>query len=243
MPSRSTETRASTHGAAGRSQSRAWRRSTKAGASAPATPGGRCTAGAPIRPLNEGRDDAPGDPSHNRLYARSVFSAQRGPGRRSPATRPTTTGESRPPRSLNEGRDISPGDTGSTMTMNMSRLLIAQRRPTRVAPNHTAVCPACPRRTPAALDKGRDVGTPATPLHFRTAVPSMMPAQRRPGRRPRRHDGMYDLESGAAICAQRRPGRPPRRHVLVLASHVPLRLVRSTKADASPPGDTTNCHG
>ena len=103
-------------------------RSTKAGASTPATPICRSPASATRLALNEGRGLNPGDtaPSGHRCSQTTSLNEGRGlnPGdtRRSPACRSRTA-------PLNEGRGLNPGDTVSAMQAVSCPVTSAQRRP------------------------------------------------------------------------------------------------------------------
>ncbi len=189
------------------------RRSTKAGASAPATPFD------PRRvPYHAGR-------------------AQRRPGRqpqRHPRVRPAeevrltvALNEGRgvspsdtpggPPRagprcpSLNEGRGVSPSDTREKRDQGGGWAVIAQRRPGRQPQRHRTV-PLLSSRDAAFAQRrpGRQPQRHMMKQVEKTGVG--YDAQRRPGRQPQRHSRCRTRRSGIRRSAQRRPGRQPQRH-------------------------------
>ena len=90
----------------------ALQRSTKAGASAPATHGSNCrsfpTRGPP--PLNEGRSVSPGDTYWSRMRAFRSLTLNEGRSVSPGDTHCSGTSYRQRP-ALNEGRSVSPGDT------------------------------------------------------------------------------------------------------------------------------------
>ena len=189
-------------------------RSTKAGARTPATPPRSGRAATSRISLNEGRGANPGDTPRRCASAASPRSAQRRPGReprrhrfdpqdlhggverstkagaRTPATPPFRHSTSGCPMTLNEGRGANPGDTRQHRGYAVGRLSRSTKAGAR---------------------------TPATPGSVACTC-GAMPAQRRPGREPRRHD----------------PRRPRR------GGHHP----RSTKAGARTPATRSpSCAG
>ncbi len=163
-------------------------RSTKAGAETPAT-----------------HDEGAGHPS---LDTRSTKA-----GAETPATRGGTERTRLSPCSLNEGRGGNPGDTPSAHPHHAGR----RDRSTK-AGAETPATPAPPIDTPHLPPRSTKAGaeTPATlelhSIHIRSCY-----AQRRPGRKPRRH---------LRIDARRIADRP-----------------RSTKAGAETPATPLFCHG
>ena len=181
--------------------------------------------------LNEGRGANPGDTT-----------SRRGGDARRPTLnegRGANPGDTRPPsgsllgrKALNEGRGANPGDTHAA-TAPTPRPAAAQRRPGREPRRHAAGCPTAGRRparstkagarTPAtrvrprrrragwsALNEGRGANPGDTPPD--DGGGGMPPAQRRPGREPRRHPRRPTATALPSRHAQRRPGREPRRH-------------------------------
>ena len=182
--------------------------------------------------------------------------AQRRPGReprRHVSTRRRTSCAS---VSLNEGRGANPGDTRPyprRQTLTDARSTKAgARTPATRGGRHDRV-ERDPRRSTKAGAR-----TPATPVRIPAWIPVSEPAQRRPGREPRRH--VPDRRSaagseprstkagartpatpgsGAASArivtgAQRRPGREPRRHRGGRGEEL-VEAARSTKAGARTP--------
>ena len=139
-------------------------RSTKAGASTPATPDGTTITSNAATALNEGRGINPGDtrPSGGKFNVRCSDSLNEGrginPGDTRSEPRRLTLLSDRP---LNEGRGINPGDTGQ---------------------NLCAVAAHIDARSTKA-----GASTPATRRCRAPCPPSMRDAQRRPGHQPRRH--------------------------------------------------------
>ena len=205
-------------------------RSTKAGAHTPATPPQCRGCSSLLRSLNEGRGAHPGDTLSGLSSVISPITAQRRPGRT--------------PRRHWWGVNCPTGDR------------FAQRRPGRTPRRHThqprgtgrhrarstkagAHTPATPcaasRTRPKQACRSTKAGahTPATRRSSSRPPTSPWPAQRTPGRTPRRHvSDMMDL--CIASGAQRRPGRTPRRHAGLVGQHAPC-LQRSTKAGAHTP--------
>ena len=230
-------------------------RSTKAGASTPATLGGRPARWPPSRSSAQ-RRPGPQPRRHmpSKATRRSISTAQRRPGpqpRRhmpSKATRRSiSTAQRRPgpqPRRhlpfwrvfqspllpLNEGRGLNPGDTAGVG--ERADLVV---RSTKAG----ASTPATPYWVPIDRivdnDAQRRPG-PQPRRHPAVAVTPTYPksAQRRPGPQPRRHMAPPSATWRCMTYAQRRPGPQPRRHeeVVVALQH---RHVRSTKAGASTP--------
>ena len=212
------------------------RRSTKAGASTPATPASlTTTVRLSASALNEGRGINPGDTRRIRSSLRAWQPRSTKAGASTPATRESS--RQRPSRTahpLNEGRRINPGDTHER-----SR---ARRRADARSTKAGASTPATPRlprarllTTSKSLNEGR-ASTPATPANLMYHWSTDGRAQRRPGHQPRRHSRSLaareearqrSTKAGASTpatplfifseCfatrdAQRRPGHQPRRH-------------------------------
>ena len=212
-------------------------RSTKAGASTPATLQRMRIAGPRvIKPLNEGRGVNPGDTASvvPRLH----------PGHQ----RSTKAGASTPATRLTDGRAESAGgaiaqrrpgrqprrhwNSGNSAPVAAAT---AQRRPGRQPRRHEAR--NAPQKTSPPRSTKAGASTPATLAPFHTGCDCYSDAQRRPGRQPRRHQAdsrreyarVRSLNEGRGVnpgdtrgksyggcltpwAAQRRPGRQPRRH-------------------------------
>ena len=157
-------------------------RSTKAGASTPAT-----RARVPLVDLADLRSTKAGASTPATLLVRHDVLRDRERSTKAGASTPATPWPSRGAkhrrRTLNEGRGVNPGDTRTTFPTE-STSSVAQRRPGRQPRRHMRRSWAC--------------------QFFRDA-------QRRPGRQPRRHDQEV-IDWLARVLAQRRPGRQPRRH-------------------------------
>ena len=140
----------------------AWpRRSTKAGASTPATHGRWRQATTGWTSLNEGRGINPGDTSRQNWTPPALRVAQRRPGHQ-PRRHPEVAPNQRP---------------GGTP---------AQRRPGHQPRRHpTRAC--CNWPTPWSLNEGRGIN-PGDTNWRNTDVSGTKNAQRRPGHQPRRHD-------------------------------------------------------
>ena len=234
-------------------------RSTKAGASTPATRAGhtvcvfgdeRSTKAGASTPATRARSGAV-FPTREHRSTKAGASTPATPERRTTRRLPITS-------ALNEGRSVNPGDT---------RILVdgplageAHLRSTKAG----ASTPATPlvdgplaSRSASALNEGRSVNPGDTPSAFGIRPFNTCTAQRRPERQPRRHT--YHARLGLEFSlAQRRPERQPRRHsnpdcsrsVIGLAQRRPERQPRrhamargeivvnrgrSTKAGASTP--------
>ena len=140
-------------------------------------------------------------------------SAQRRPGRE-----PRRHARTKPPRAsqrrtLNEGRGVNPGDTRTTRPGRRSARPLNEGRGVNPGDTHA-------RRMGPAANVGRS-----------TKVAEVNPAQRRPGREPRRHRETAPVTPSASR-AQRRPGREPRRHLLPVGRDGGSASQRSTKAGA-----------
>ena len=209
-------------------------RSTKAGARTPATPPVRRGWRRPSASLNEGRGANPGDTRVRPADISSRRRAQRRPGREPRRHRPAARA-GRPERA----RSTKAGARTPATLHEVRRLVDDERRSTKAG----ARTPATRGRTvggsgaDAALNEGRGANPGDTPRVVPLPVRSK-PAQRRPGREPRRHPSggrrpHHDhvdrstkagartpatrttpgrVSSGTAT-AQRRPGREPRRHL------------------------------
>ena len=193
-------------------------RSTKAGASTPATPAHAADlVPQPLRSTKAGASTPATLPS--------------------PRSGPACAGTS-----LNEGRSVNPGDTQSTRA-DVGRSDSAQRRPERQPRRHTHQN----RRGPAptrTLNEGRSVNPGDTTIPLTHGVGSAV-AQRRPERQPRRH--AKTAESIARLTnAQRRPERQPRRHSACTGCSY-ARVKTLNEGRSVNPGDTrifaANCDG
>ena len=135
------------------------RRSTKAGASTPATPAQTCMCATPTIALNEGRSVNPGY-TYSSIHSLDLAcTAQRKPERQPRLHRSASNRRSSRRSSFNEGRSVNPGYTFRNVDQPTPPST-AQRRPERQPRLHT----------PSAV--------PPPPAKF---------AQRRPERQPRLH--------------------------------------------------------
>ena len=207
-------------------------RSTKAGASTPATRTRSSWPWGSSRPLNEGRSVNPGYTN-----ARDPISTPRGTAQRRPERQPRLHGrrhaesEQEPERSTKAGastpatpeyekQDLVPRGTAQRRPERQPRLHMAprkaptsvgpaQRRPERQPRLHPArrdCCDTCP----ATLNEGRSVNPGYTTASSSSCTPASI-AQRRPERQPRLHAASW-TPSALTVFAQRRPERQPRLH-------------------------------
>ena len=207
------------------------------------------------RPLNEGRGANPGDTPGGTGEIGPEHPRSTKAGARTPATRGRNGAGRAPRRPLNEGRGANPGDT-KRAPASAPGASVAQRRPGREPRRHHRLAELSEvgdlrstkagARTPATpavrtyadsdfepLNEGRGAN-PGDTTSAPVRAPSQTPAQRRPGREPRRHLELRRVLADDGSVAQRRPGREPRRHS---ARRRPAILVgvRSTKAGARTP--------
>ena len=210
-------------------------RSTKAGASAPATLPPSMTGPASAwyaqrRPGHQPRRHAWGWLASGAMVARSTKAGASAPatplgtaknrdhgsgrstkaGASAPATRPAPPAAPSRHRPLNEGRGISPGDT--------------QKPDLRTLPD-------AQRSTKAGAS------APATPASNATPDSSAISAQRRPGHQPRRHETSTTSVKSIFQGAQRRPGHQPRRHQ-ACPSASPRHQPTLNEGRGISPGDT-----
>ena len=211
-------------------------RSTKAGASTPATP---TTARVEIRstsPLNEGRSINPGDTSLRHNGTTGHAGAQRRPehqprrhtpmpkmrmATRSPLnegrsinpgdTSGSLSGRGRSPSPLNEGRSINPGDTHLSQASPFFDFIAAQRRPEHQPRRHMP-----PPHTPARfskrpLNEGRSINPGDTAKFCKRAVPGQ----------PSLVHGRGSLDDDAFAAVSRDFGRYPVRMVRIKQSRLP----------------------
>ena len=208
-----------------------FKRSTKAGASTPATPGLAMDSGRFVQALNEGRSVNPGD---TRAFS-SLSSTRRSlnEGRSvNPGDTRAFSSLSSTRRSLNEGRSVNPGDTLNRLRHNELQGS-AQRRPERQPRRHPEPSPAqrvaglrstkAGASTPAtlrvcvvvlcypqSLNEGRSVNPGDTNL---TGVVDGPPRSLNEGRSVNPGDTLNRLRHNELQgSAQRRPERQPRRH-------------------------------
>ena len=183
------------------------RRSTKAGASAPATPSARLTVEPSFsRRSTKAGASAPATRTSGIVCSVAILIAQRRPGRLPRRHLDPNPNRKHPCATLNEGRGVCPGDTRQDSDVVRQ----FQLRSTKAG----ASAPATPLRQVVDMASGED-------------------AQRRPGRLPRRHM-LFKPAGKHCLNAQRRPGRLPRRHWHP-RSDLLSTCSRSTKAGASAP--------
>ena len=191
-------------------------RSTKAGASTPATRTEPSTSASTRSTLNEGRGINPGDTFriHFGLY-RISDPLNEGRGINPGDTLVCRCLDYHSQNPLNEGRGINPGDT--------SHHPEGRRQGVERSTKAGASTPATPGTITTVavelLHRSTKAGasTPATPLYFRPYSSPLAAAQRRPGHQPRRHSFRFCARLHRS-AAQRRPGHQPRRHWITLHS-------------------------
>ena len=184
-------------------------RSTKAGASTPATHSRQRISCGGHAPLNEGRGINPGDTPCAKSCGTTSVQRSTKAGASTPATRAKPTRSAWATSPLNEGRGINPGDTGGEFPL-IAGPDSAQRRPGHQPRRHVncsgsngcndcrstkagASTPATPtvraRRNTCTARRSTKAGasTPATPVPIQLRPSAHAVAQRRPGHQPRRH--------------------------------------------------------
>ena len=217
-------------------------RSTKAGASTPATLGHSVRDAPPAPPLNEGRGLNPGDTwGRSATRSRSLHALNEGRGLNPGDTNPPPTwsavvslsaiAQRRPgpqPRrhikrtgshpnrctgSLNEGRGLNPGDT-STVAVHGRCRSGSLNEGRGLNPGDTGRYTRARRMSTGALNEGRGLNPGDTPTNSgQPPRAAVTPtAQRRPGPQPRRHPAAALARPCREAAAQRRPGPQPRRH-------------------------------
>ena len=181
-------------------------RSTKAGASTPATPGtGWCRNAPRASPLNEGRSVNPGDTAGtDAVFSDVGTDAQRRPERQPRRHCPPASCTTSLTPALNEGRSVNPGDTAAFR----AGVLIETRRSTKAGastPATRATIGASGARQ-KTLNEGRSVNPGDTRRSCSAAALTATNAQRRPERQPRRHqkivrqhDGVTPLNEGRSV--------------------------------------------
>ena len=184
-------------------------RSTKAGASTPATPRSLPSLTASRGALNEGRGLNPGDTRLTSGLGAHGGTLNEGRGLNPGDTSPTRRRGSSD-TTLNEGRGLNPGDTRShqgAMVDNQGRSTKAgaSTPATRLLPNrHTVVdfvrSTKAGASTPATRSRRRRNGSCCPPLNEGRGL--------NPG-----DTGCYDDVFARVLAAQRRPGPQPRRHL------------------------------
>ena len=184
-------------------------RSTKAGASTPATRA-----------------------SHAAAPSKADFTAQRRPGhqpRRHGAPRPRHRSRYTP---LNEGRGINPGDTFTAKNI-VRRSRAAQRRPGHQPRRHMA---KRKKKRYVLIDRSTKAGasTPATPPALKAVELLQSNAQRRPGHQPRRHEQNRPVRRGPRLRSTKAGASTPATPT-VRARRNTCTARRSTKAGASTP--------
>ena len=229
-------------------------RSTKAGASTPATPPPSTSIPGRTSTLNEGRGVNPGDTPGATLHRPGRLERSTKAGASTPATREVVIGaDGHDARSTKAGASTPATHqepvlerVGAGRSTKAGASTPATREVVIGADGHDARSTKAGASTPATPAQGAKAdlaistrstkagaSTPATPSWWYLATNSQPFAQRRPGRQPRRHPSRESVE-GVPRPAQRRPGRQPRRH----QCGVPGRhggIDRSTKAGASTP--------
>ncbi len=208
-------------------------RSTKAGASTPATQASPTPPPSTMSALNEGRGINPGDTVIVQFIAFVVKSAQRRPGHQprrhsssNPGSPSTSSAQRRPGHQPRRHFVISLSEMVATRR--------AQRRPGHQPRRHTPRPPHF-RQTSFALNEGRginpgDTGLPRLALTLRrtrsTKAGASTPATLE----------LLRLDEKVKDAAQRRPGHQPRRHSrvrMIKYARIPLNEGRGIN-----PGDT-----
>ena len=236
-------------------------RSTKAGASTPATRSYRWTQTSRLPTLNEGRSVNPGytgDPKDDRarVSLRSTKAGASTPatqrvgvvlgrvprrstkaGASTPATRENRSAATRWAYALNEGRSVNPGYT-RILSLTSPTSVSAQRRPERQPRLHVTErlrlwAGDCAQRRPERQPR---LHTKAHHGDFRHRARSTKAGASTPATQV---GGGTDTSYGST--AQRRPERQPRLHV-ELAAVGRQREKRSTKAGASTPATPHRGH-
>ena len=219
------------HGAVREMCHRGIRRSTKAGASTPATLPGDGDEGARRQRSTKAGASTPATLELNALVSDSATVAQRRPERQ-PRRHAQRIAHCRPDGSAQRRPERQPRRHTSALPLSLS-MICAQRRPERQPRRHRrrnrrinpvdqrstkagASTPATPlRRAQVDLARRRSTkagaSTPATLCQPIAALIAENAAQRRPERQPRRHL-LASSSCGVSRIAQRRPERQPRRH-------------------------------
>ena len=224
-----------------------WYRSTKAGASAPATRGS-CATHTSLRwlaTLNEGRGISPGDTRHFLVHRRKVQPRSTKAGASAPATPEEGTRRAHArPRSTKAGASAPATPEDRTCYYNPLR----RRRSTKAgasAPATPARMRSCdPRLCASALNEGRGISpgdTHRPPIRTRSV--SVAHAQRRPGHQPRRHAQRPARRYARVSCSTLNEGRgisPGDTYRAFTAGDI-VRCLRSTKAGASAPATPQRC--
>ena len=217
---RSTKAGASapaTLGLAGAVPDRAHARSTKAGASAPATPpeqAKRTVLDGHRRPLNEGRGVSPGDTGDiGGAKIRVQYHAQRRPGRQPRRhSRRRSLQLAGAPERSTKAGASAPCDTFRRQACNLAELPHPLNEGRGVSPGDTSSGRTSESCRRRSGAQRRPGRQPRRHCRSAKAHHRMCLAQRRPGRQPRRHDWGASTSASVAEYAQRRPGRQPRRH-------------------------------
>ena len=204
-------------------------RSTKAGASTPATPASSPSGKRTTGTLNEGRSVNPGYTMGLRMQPSSDTSLNEGRSVNPGYTPALLRNVIHTPWTLNEGRSVNPGYTFQS-TFSFDSVVPAQRRPERQPRLHSSAVtkntssPMCAQRRPerqppATRDRLADVAqhlerstkagasTPATHVVACSFVIVTRYAQRRPERQPRLHEsppprrtsGLTSLNEGRSV--------------------------------------------
>ena len=188
-----------------------WRgfRSTKAGASTPATHAARA-GNSPAHMCAQRRPGhQPRRHTVDRVTVHETDNAQRRPGHQ---PRRHVQGDRRAAavveRSTKAG--ASTPATPAELPQRRTGLKRAQRRPGHQPRRHAGTGRQA-RGSDAALNEGRGINPGDTPSHTANSSPFRI-AQRRPGHQPRRHPAPPENCTSGTTSAQRRPGHQPRRH-------------------------------
>ena len=205
-------------------------RSTKAGASTPATLGCQATSTLRIKRSTKAGASTPATLAGSPVCPARGADAQRRPGPR-PRQHRRSRSRARSQPTLNEGRGLDPGNTSGSGPTS-APVSSAQRRPGPRPRQHARLTrPPCPSRRPLNEGRGLDPGNTTSTA---PSADCSSGAQRRPGPRPRQHASPRAPSLGRLATAQRRPGPRPRQHIFHVHALGPDER-RSTKAGASTP--------
>ena len=211
----------------------------------------RLTDAAVLETLNEGRGANPGDTCRAAVAGRRPGPAQRRPGREPRRHNPPLCSTGSPTAAQRR-----PGREPRRHGRLVAHACVCRVRSTKAGARTPATLPPPDEVVGAALRSTKaGARTPATPCEPVPRLLAMVrPAQRRPGREPRRHTltiivgpygltrstkagartpatppGSYGAARPGAGTAQRRPGREPRRHAAV-----PQSASRANRAQRRP---------
>ena len=208
-------------------------RSTKAGASTPAThPRGRESVGRRNRSTKAGAS-TPATRSVRCIRGVLHGSAQRRPERQPRLHTHPPLGSQLETYTLNEGRSVNPGYTRHSRAGSGDGVGRSTKAGASTPATRTTAGGSCLVHRP--LNEGRSVNPGYTCCSLARQKKDNT-AQRRPERQPRLHSFMRHKASSQ--FAQRRPERQPRLHVSLL-NFLATVQIRSTKAGASTPATHT----